>query len=125
MSELVSESSILVKITKDAYLTPDGLVFNGVEIDDDSFKSIRNGKFFVIKFETDDTDIMFTEIKRGVVFRIFYDARFAAGFYKGLNKEIIIASFLEHEYPQGIAIVEYLSENKTFKGLGLSNCTLI
>lgn len=118
MSNKKLRSFITLRVTKSAYKGRKGAVFNGVEICEETLNVISSNVHYIVRVDESDIEVLISGIKRGDILVVYVHARYEVKAEPFLTRYIITTKEIEYVRPQGKLIIELLSNNSKFKGIG-------
>lgn len=109
---------VTLRVTRSAYQSRHGVVFNGVEVDPDTFRKVNSRQHYIVRIEDVDCTSVIPTFKKGMLLDILPKTKLLIPMIEGFERFIVTTDTVEVVRPAGQLIVELLGGSSLFKGIG-------
>jgi exodeoxyribonuclease V alpha subunit len=109
---------VTLRVTRSAYQSRHGVVFNGVEVDPDTFRKVNSRQHYIVRIEDVDCTSVIPAFKKGMLLDILPKTKLLISMIEGFERFIVTTDTVEVVRPAGQLIVELLGGSSLFKGIG-------
>ena len=117
MTEL-NTRNVTLRVTRSAYQSQHGVVFNGVEVDPETFRKVNARQHYIVRIEDTDRVSLVPAFKKGMLLDILPKTKLLIPVTEGFERFIVTTDTVGVVRPAGQLIVELLGGSSLFKGIG-------
>jgi exodeoxyribonuclease V alpha subunit len=110
--------SITMRVTKSAHISRAGILFNGVEVSDESLVTRNEKVHYIVRIDEDDVQPLIKELKRGTIMKVGVYSRYEVKSDYDTKRYIINTKQVQFLKPSGQLVISLLGNSVKFKGIG-------